>query len=62
MLTRINIRGKLLLLLATPAVAVLVFASTGVVDRLESRDFQERESRIASLADAGSDLSLAVQV
>ena len=62
MLKRIKIRGKLLLLLVTPILAIMVFAATGILDRLDNRDFQEREARIADLADAGSDLSLAVQV
>ena len=62
MLKRIKIRGKLLLLLATPLLAVLVFAATGILDRLDNRDFQDREARIADLADAGSDLQLAIQV
>lgn len=59
MLKRIKVRGKLLLLLATPLVAVMVFAYSGIVDRT---DFQEGEARIAEFADAGADLSLAVQI
>jgi signal transduction histidine kinase len=62
MLKRIKVRGKLLLLLATPLVAVMVFAYSGIVDRTERTDFQEGEARIAEFADAGADLSLAVQI
>ncbi len=62
MLKRIKIRGKLLLLLATPVLAVIVFAATGVQDRLDNTTFQDREATIAELADAGSDLSLSVQI
>ncbi|MEZ5244231.1 MAG: ATP-binding protein [Acidimicrobiales bacterium] len=62
MLKRIKVRGKLLLLLATPLVAVMVFAYSGIVDRTERTDFQEGEARIAELADAGADLSLSIQI
>ena len=62
MLKRIKVRGKLLLLLATPLVAVMVFAYSGIVDRTERTDFQEGEARIAALADSGADLSLALQI
>ena len=62
MLKRIKVRGKLLLLIVTPLIAVLVFAFSGVTDRRDQASFQEREVRIAELADAGSDLSLAIQV
>ncbi len=62
MLKRIKVRGKLLLLLATPLVAVMVFAYSGIIDRTERTDFQEGEARIAEFADAGADLSLAVQI
>jgi len=62
MLKRIKVRGKLLLLLATPLVAVMVFAFSGIVDRTERTTFQEGEARIAELADAGADLSLAIQI
>ena len=62
MLKRIKVRGKLLLLLATPLVAVMVFAASGILDRQDATAFQEREARIAELANAGSDLSLAIQV
>jgi signal transduction histidine kinase len=62
MLKRIKVRGKLLLLLATPLVAVMVFAYSGVIDRTERTTFQEGEARIAELADAGADLSLAIQL
>lgn len=62
MLKRIKVRGKLLLLLATPLVAVMVFAYSGIVDRTERTDFQESEARIAALADSGADLSLAIQI
>jgi signal transduction histidine kinase len=62
MLKRIKVRGKLLLLLATPLVAVMVFAFSGIVDRTERTDFQEGEARIAELADSGADLSLAIQI
>lgn len=62
MLKRIKVRGKLLLLLATPLVAVVAFAYTGIVDRTERTEFQEGEAQIAELADAGADLSLAIQV
>jgi len=62
MLKRIKVRGKLLLLLATPLVAVMVFAYSGIVDRTDRTTFQEGEARIAEFADAGSDLSLAIQI
>lgn len=62
MLKRIKVRGKLLLLLATPLVAVMVFAYSGIIDRTEATSFQEREARIAEFANAGADLSLAVQI
>lgn len=62
MLKRIKVRGKLLLLLATPLVAVMVFAYSGIVDRTERTDFQEGEARIAELADAAADLSLSIQI
>ncbi|MEM7141419.1 MAG: ATP-binding protein [Actinomycetota bacterium] len=62
MLKRIKVRGKLLMLLATPLVAVMVFAYSGIIDRQDRTGFQEREARIAELADAGADLSLAVQI
>jgi signal transduction histidine kinase len=62
MLKRIKVRGKLLLLLATPLVAVMVFAYSGIVDRTEQTSFQEEEARLAELANAGSDLTLAIQV
>lgn len=62
MLKRIRIRGKLLLLLATPLVAVMVFAYSGIVDRTDRTSFEEGQARIAELADAGSDLSLAIQI
>ena len=62
MLKRIKVRGKLLLLLATPLVAVMVFAYSGIVDRTERTEFQEGEARIAELADAGADLSLSIQI
>jgi signal transduction histidine kinase len=61
MLKRIKIRGKLLLLLSTPLVAVMVFAYSGIIDRTERTTFQAGEARIAELANAGSDLSLAIQ-
>ncbi|MDW3218345.1 MAG: hypothetical protein R8F63_07000 [Acidimicrobiales bacterium] len=62
MLKRIKVRGKLLLLLATPLVAVMVFAYAGIIDRTEATTHQEREARIAEFANAGADLSLSIQV
>jgi len=60
MLNRIRVRGKLLLLLATPLVALVVFAYLGVADRLDAATSQTREDHLAQLADSGSDLSRAV--
>jgi hypothetical protein len=62
MLKRIKVRGKLFMLLATPLVAVVVFAFSGIVDRQDRTGFQEREARIAEFADTSTDLPLAVQV
>lgn len=62
MLKRIKVRGKLLLLLATPLAAIAVFAGAGIIDRTEATAFQAREARIAEFADAGADLSLAIQL
>ncbi|MFT5200835.1 MAG: signal transduction histidine kinase [Candidatus Aldehydirespiratoraceae bacterium] len=62
MLKRIKIRGKLLLLLATPLVAVMVFAYSGIIDRTDRTTFQESEARIATLAETGADLSLAIEI
>jgi len=60
MLNRIRVRGKLLLLLATPLLALIVFAYLGVVERLDTASSQTREQSIAQLADSGSDLSRAI--
>lgn len=62
MLKRIKVRGKLLLLLVTPLVALVAFAYSGIVDRTDRTTFLEGEARIAELADAGTDLSLAIQI
>ena len=62
MLKRIKVRSKLLVLVVPPLVALGAFAAIGVDERLERADFFSREERIAELADAGADLSLAVQV
>ena len=62
MLKSIKIRGKLLLLLTVPLIAVLVFAASGVIDRTEIVDEKERDARLADAADAGADLSVALQV
>ncbi len=62
MLKRIKIRGKLLLLLTVPLLAVLLFAASGVVDRTELTDGKAREARLAQVADAGADLAVALQV
>lgn len=60
MLKRIRVRGKLLLLLATPLLALFIFAYLGISDRLDSSAGQSREQSLAELADSGSDLSHAV--
>jgi signal transduction histidine kinase len=62
MLKRIKVRSKLLLLVITPLIALAGFATVGVGERLDSSDFFSREERIAELADAGADLTLAVHV
>ena len=62
MLKRIKVRSKLLVLVVTPLIALAAFATTGVQERLERSEFFTREERIAELADAGADLSLAVHV
>ncbi len=62
MLKRIKIRGKLLLLLTVPLLAVLLFAASGVVDRTELTDEKAREARLAQVADAGADLAVALQI
>ena len=62
MLKRIKIRGKLLLLLTVPLIAVLIFATSGVIDRTDVVDQKDREARLAQVADAGADLSVALQV
>ncbi|MEO0494644.1 MAG: ATP-binding protein, partial [Actinomycetota bacterium] len=61
MLKRIKIRGKLLLLLLTPLLAVLLFAFSGVVDRTDDASASAREARIAEFAEASADLSTALQ-
>ncbi len=60
MLNRIKVRGKLLLLLTTPLLALVIFAYLGIVDRLDTAAAQSREESLAQLADAGSDLSQTV--
>jgi len=60
MLNRIKVRGKLLLLLTTPLLALVIFAYLGIVDRLDTAAAQTREERLAQLADAGSDLGQTV--
>jgi len=60
MLNRIKVRGKLLLLLATPLLALFIFAYLGIADRLDTSSSQSREQSLAQLADSGSDLSHAV--
>ena len=62
MLKRIKIRGKLLLLLLTPLLAVLLFAFSGVVDRTDDASASTREARIAEFAEASADLSTALQI
>ena len=62
MLKRIKVRSKLLVLVITPLIALAAFAATGVGERLESSEFFSRETRIAELADAGADLTVAVHV
>ncbi|MEM7288698.1 MAG: ATP-binding protein, partial [Actinomycetota bacterium] len=62
MLKRIKIRGKLLLLLLTPLLAVLLFAFSGVVDRTDDANDSTREARIAEFAEASGDLSTALQI
>ncbi len=62
MLKRIKIRGKLLLLLAAPLLAVLVFAFSGFIDRTDVADASAENARIAELAQANADLSVAFQV
>ena len=62
MLKRIKIRGKLLLLLITPLLAVMVFAADGVMDRIERSDASAREAQLATFAVSTADLSTALQV
>jgi signal transduction histidine kinase len=62
MLKRLKVRSKLLVLVITPLIALAAFAANGVNERLESADFFSREERIAELADAGADLTLAIHV
>ena len=62
MLKRIKIRGKLLLLLITPLLAVLLFAASGVLERTDNRDASASEAQIAEFAEATADLSTALQV
>lgn len=62
MLKRIKIRGKLLLLLITPLLAVLLFAASGVLERTDNRDASAGEAQIAEFAEATADLSTALQV
>lgn len=62
MLKRIKIRGKLLLLLVTPIIAIAVFAADGFIDRLDRSEASTRESRLASFAAANAELSTALTV
>ncbi len=62
MLKRIKIRGKLLLLLIAPLMAVVLFAGLGVLERTDNRDASATEVQIAELAEATADLSTALQV
>jgi signal transduction histidine kinase len=62
MLKRIKIRGKLLLLLTAPLLAVLVFAFSGVIDRTEIADARAENAQLASFAQANADLSVTLQI
>ena len=62
MLKRIKIRGKLLLLLAAPLLAVLLFALSGFTDRTDSADARAENARLAELGHANADLSVAFQI
>ncbi len=60
MLNRIRVRGKLLLLLTAPLLALVIFAYLGIINRLDTSSGQTREEHLAQLADSGSDLGQAV--
>ncbi len=62
MLKRIKIRGKLLLLLTTPLLAVLLFASIGVLDRTDTSTERSRDAELAEFADLSADLSATLQI
>ncbi len=62
MLKRIKIRGKLLVLLTAPLLAVLVFAFSGVIDRTEIADARAENAQLASFAQANADLSVSFQI
>lgn len=62
MLNRIKIRGKLLLLLAAPLLAVLFFAWSGVMDRTDIVDARAQNAHLAEFAQANADLSVTFQI
>ena len=62
MFKRIKIRGKLLLLLAAPLMAVLFLAFLGIVDRTEIIDARTENARLAEFAQANADLSVTFQI
>lgn len=62
MLKRIKIRGKLLLLLAAPLMAVLFLAFLGFIDRTELVDARTENARLAEFAQANADLSVTFQI
>ena len=62
MLNRIKIRGKLLLLLAAPLLAVLFFAWSGVMDRTDIVDARAENAQLAEFAQANADLSVTFQI
>jgi signal transduction histidine kinase len=62
MFKRIKIRGKLLLLLAAPLMAVLFLAFLGIVDRTEIVDARTENARLAEFAQAHADLSVTFQI
>ncbi|RMH80943.1 MAG: HAMP domain-containing protein, partial [Actinomyces sp.] len=62
MLKRLRVRSKLLLLLAPVLAAVVFFAAASAQDRFDAATVAENEAEIATLADAGDRLLLALQI
>ncbi|MEM9203010.1 MAG: ATP-binding protein [Actinomycetota bacterium] len=62
MLKRIKIRGKLLLMLLAPLLALLFFSYTGVTDRSEEASAGSREARLAAFVESSGDLATALQI